>query len=177
MSVGKSTIAKILSKKLKLLQISIDALRYDLYKEIGYDENFVSFLSKNFGFWSVYLYWKEFECYSVEKIIENNKNSVIDLGAGHSVYENKNHLNRIKNSLKGHIVILLLPSKDINESFEILCNRLEIKRNEKDINLHFLMNTSNKELADFTVYTKNKTPNETCEEITSFIKNILEPKH
>jgi len=169
---GKSTIGKILSEKLKLPQLSIDKVRFDYYREIGYDEKFADFINKNFGFWALYFYWGEFECYSVERIIEENKNSVIDFGAGHSVYENKNQLNRVKNSLKGNIVILLLPSMDVDESFEILCKRREIQPDEKDINLHFLKNSSNKELANFTVYTKNKTPDETCEEIVFLIKNM-----
>lgn len=169
---GKSTIGKMLSEKLELPQISVDAVRLDYYREIGYDENFADFLKKNFGFWALYFYWGEFECYAVERIIEETKNSVIDFGAGHSVYENQNHLNRVKKCLKGTIVILLLPTEDIDESFEILCKRREIQKDEKDINLHFLKNKSNKELANFTVYTKNKTSDETCEEIISFIKNM-----
>jgi len=169
---GKSTIGKILSEKLNLPQISIDAIRLDYYREIGYDEKFADSIREEFGFWALYFYWKEFECYSVERIIEENENSIIDFGAGHSVYENSNHFNRVKTRLEGNIVILLQPCVDINESYEILCERLEVRRDQMTINLHFLKNESNKKLADFTVYTKDKTPDETSEEIVLFIKSI-----
>jgi len=169
---GKSTIGKILSKKLELPHAPLDSVRFDYYREIGYDDEFAKFLQKNFGFWTLYLYWKEFGCHAIKRILEENNNSVIDFGGGHSVYENENQLNRVKNCLKENIVFLLLPSEDIDESFEILCKRREIQKDEKDLNFHLLKHKSNKELADFTVYTKNKTPDETCEEIVSAIKNM-----
>lgn len=38
MSAGKSTIGKLLAEKLGIPQYSVDDVRWDYYREIGYDE-------------------------------------------------------------------------------------------------------------------------------------------
>lgn len=92
---------------------------------------------------------------------------MIDFGARHSVYEDPALFKRVKQILDPYpYVILLLPSADLNESIQILNERNEyISDGTLNINEHFVKHNSNYELAKFTIYTKDKTPDETCNEI------------
>ncbi len=87
------------------------------------------------------------------------KNCVIDLGAGHSVYEDDELFTRAQQALAPYNnVVLLLPSSNLEESIQILndrnCSRPvdTLKFNE-----HFIKHHSNYDLAKITVYTKNKS--------------------
>jgi shikimate kinase len=159
MGAGKSTVGKLLSEKLGLPQYSMDALRFDYYKEIGYDEELAKQLREKKGFSGIYHYWKPFEIYALERLLSEYKNCVIDLGAGHSVYEDDELFTRAQQALAPYNnVVLLLPSSNLEESIQILndrnCSRPvdTLKFNE-----HFIKHHSNYDLAKITVYTKNKS--------------------
>ncbi len=164
---GKSTIGKLLAEKLNLPQRAMDDLRFDYYKEIGYDESVARDKRDTEGFWAMYQYWKLFEAYAVERILGEDTHCVIDFGAGHSVYEDDALFERVRRVMAlVRNVILLLPSPDLDESIEILNARDESMRDMKpNINEHFVRHHSNFDLAKFVVYTKGKTPEESCEEI------------
>lgn len=168
---GKSTVGKLLSEQLQIPQIEMDELRATYYKEIGYDEEVAKSKREAEGFWGVYRYWKPFEAYAVERLLSEHKNCVIDFGAGHSVYEDDGLFTRVQNILAPYTyVILLLPSQDVEESINILNERAEFLREMKpNINEHFIKHHSNYDLAKYTVYTKDKTPEETCAEILGLL--------
>jgi hypothetical protein len=75
-------------------------------------------------------------------------------------------------------VILLLPSPDLEESTKIVNDRF-VKTAEAEgeaisdevmaVNAHFVKHPSNQKLAKMIVYTKDKSPEETCAEIVSTI--------
>ena len=169
--VGKSTIGELLSVKLGIPRCSMDGLRFDYYKEIGYDEELANRKSYTEGFWSLYEYWKPFEAYAVERLLSEYSNCVIDFGAGHSVYEDDALFKRVQLVLAPYQnIILLLPSSNPEESIEILNDRDEGLRDmTPNINEHFIKHHSNYDFAKFIVYTKGKTPEETCEEILRLI--------
>ena len=168
---GKSTIGKLLSEKLQIPQIEMDELRSKYYKEIGYDARLAESKSETEGFWGLYQYWKPFEAYAVERLLSEHNNCVIDFAAGHSVYEDDALFERVRKILSGHKnVILILPSPDLEESINILNERVEFLREMKpNINEHFIKHHSNYNLAKYTVYTKGKTAAETCEDILRLI--------
>ncbi|MFB2898066.1 shikimate kinase [Aerosakkonemataceae cyanobacterium BLCC-F50] len=168
---GKSTIGKLLADRLNLPQCSMDERRWDYYREIGYDEELAKHKRETQGFWGIYQYWKPFEAYAVERLLSENQNCVIDFGAGHSVYEDPILFRRVQSILAAYPhVILVLPSADLNESIQILNERNEyVPDGTLNINEHFVRHSSNYELAKFTVYTKNQTPEETCDEILSLL--------
>ncbi len=168
---GKSTIGQLLAAKLKLPQCSMDEKRWDYYKEIGYDKELAQHKRETEGFWGIYQYWKPFEAYAVERLLAENQNCVIDFGAGHSVYEDPILFQRVQQVLATYPhVILLLPSADMNESIRILNERNEYVSDGKlNINEHFVKHPSNYGLAKLTVYTKDKTPDETSDEILALL--------
>jgi adenylate kinase family enzyme len=170
-NAGKSTLGKLLSEKLGLPQISLDSVRFGYYKEIGYDEERAKQLRETEGFLSLYWYWKPFEAYAVERVLADHSNCVIDFGAGHSVFEDDALFRRVQSVLVPYQnVVLLLPSPDLDESVALLRQRDEFVISDFDFIEHFVRHHSNHDLAKFTVYTKDKTPEETCEEILAFIR-------
>src|ERR1051325_2390846 len=165
--IGKSTLGKLLSLALEKPQVSMDDLRWAYYKQIGYDEERAEQLRSEGGFLKLYQYWKPFEAYSVERLLEEHSNCIIDFGAGHSVYEDDALFTRVQKVLEPYRnVILLLPSQDLDESVQLLKARGgEVVDNDVDFVEHFVKHHSNHDLAKMVVYTKGKTPEQTRDEI------------
>ncbi len=170
--VGKSTIARLLSEKLGIPRCPMDQLRWKYYHEIGYDEQKVRMIGEQEGFLAVYNYWKVFEAYSVVRLLSEVEDCIIDFGAGHSVYEENELFIQVDEALKPfQHVILLLPSNDPEESIRILNERTGgFIRNGFDFHKHFVTHPSNYKLAKHIIYTKEKSPEEVCEEIIHHVK-------
>ncbi|MEO1763722.1 MAG: shikimate kinase, partial [Cyanobacteria bacterium J06629_18] len=163
---GKSTIGKLLSHKLNLPQVSMDEIRWDYYKEIGWEADTQRQIREQEGFAGVYRYWKRFLIYSLERLLSEYSNCVIDFGAGNSVYEDDGEFARACELLSPYKnVVLLLPSPDLDESVDILKQRNQITINGVEINRFFMTHPSNQKLAKQVIYTKGKTPEEIKEEI------------
>ncbi len=177
MGAGKTTLGERLSKRLNLEWIQLDEIRQPYYDEIGCDNAVAKQIHAEKGMAGILAYWKPFEAHSVERVLQDHSNCVIDFGAGHSVYEDEILFTRVKNALEPYPnVILLLPSPDIGESIRILNTRIppdvppEIIPWYKETNAYFLNHHSNTDLAKITVYTQNKAPDETCDEIIGKLK-------
>lgn len=181
-SAGKSTVATLLAEKLQIPHVSIDEVRWGYYDEIGYDKAEASRVAKSEeGMLGLLRYWKPFEAYAVERILPDHPNSVIDFGAGHSVYDDEALFQRVQIALAPYPnVIMLLPSPDLDESTQILNARFrELLQREVgtvdegllELSATFVKHPSNHQLAKMTVYTNGKTPDETCAEIISKLQN------
>lgn len=167
---GKSTVGKLLAGRLNLPQRSLDIV-FDSYLDgIGYDRKHAARLKK-IGFYELTKYWKPFEPYGVERIVAEPEAAVIDLGGGHSVYDDEILLARVKKALSPFPnVFLIMPSPDLEESIAILNERTGgFVSNGYDFHENFVRSRCNYELAKHTVYTKDKTPEETCEEIEKLL--------
>ncbi|MBW4621937.1 MAG: hypothetical protein KME17_21555 [Cyanosarcina radialis HA8281-LM2] len=171
-AAGKSTVGSLLAQRIGLPQWSLDDLRWDYYQEIGYDRELAQHKRETEGFWGLYQYWKPFEAYAVERVLVEHQQCVIDFGAGHSVYEDAVLFQRVQKTLDPYPnVVLLLPSPDLDESIAILNERNKyVSDGKPNINEHFVRHPSNYQLAKLSVYTKDKNPSETCEEILSLIE-------
>ncbi|MEO1388800.1 MAG: shikimate kinase [Cyanobacteria bacterium J06634_6] len=166
-TVGKSTVGKLLAERLDLPQCSMDEKRWRYYKEIGYDETLAQQKIEEEGAWGILRYWKPFEAYAVERLLAEHTNYVIDFGAGHSVYDDSQLFQRVEKALSPYPnVVLLLPSPDLEDSISILSKRNQhLPADIRSTNEYFIKHPSNNRLAKFVVYTKSKTPTETCDEI------------
>lgn len=170
-SVGKSTLGKLLSARLGLLQIALDEIRRKYYEEIGYDDALAKELKQKGGFIALAFYWKLFDTHSVERVLADHHNCVFDFGAGATVNENRQLFERVERALAPYPnVFLILPSPDLDLSIQIL-NERTIPRlpgtygQGFNWNEYFVRHPANGRLAKHIVYTIGKTPEETCEEI------------
>ncbi|GAB4210812.1 MAG: hypothetical protein OHK0022_44520 [Roseiflexaceae bacterium] len=179
MSAGKSTIAEALSAQLGVPRCPLDELRWSYYDEIGYDNERAKQIAEAEGAAGLIRYWKPFEAHAVERVLADHPGEIIDFGAGHSVYDEPELLERVQRALAPvRTVILLLPSPNDDESVEIANARLTTLYEQEgeplrpgvlEMNATFVRHPANRLLATHTVYTKNKTPEETCEEIIQTI--------
>ena len=178
-STGKTTIAPILAKRLGLEHVSLDDLRWAYYDEIGFDHEHVGTIAQQGGFEAVYQYSKPFELHALERVLEDHKGKVIELGGGHSVYEDEALLERARLALfPVSYVVLLMPSSDLDESCRVLRARTIQKApsegwepSESDLKLfdHLARHPSNRFLAKQVVYTLGRTPDEVVTQLAHVI--------
>jgi adenylate kinase family enzyme len=172
MAAGKSTQGKLLSEKLGMPRCCVDELRWQYYQEIGYSRETEQEIREKEGLIGVYRYWKPFEAHTVERLLAEHHDCVIDFGAGHSVYEDDALFARVQKVLAPYSnVILLLPSPDPDESVQILYGRMnQSPPHGFDLAAHFVKHHSNHDLAKIVVYTKDKTPEQTRDEILDMLR-------
>ncbi len=176
---GKSTLAKLLGEALDAPFLDLDEIRQNYYREIGYDHAYAEKLREEQGAEAMFAYWKPFEIYSVERMFQDYPAGyVLAFGAGQSVYDDAAFFERVQKALAPYPVILLLPSPDVEESILLLNERIHLS--EPDLpepffemiggmNRHFITHPSNGRLAKYTVYTKDKSPEQTRDEILALL--------
>ena len=170
---GKSTIAELISMKTGLPRRSMDELRWKYYDEMDYDRDLARYYFDKEGCWGIYRYWKPFEAYAVQRLLSDYDQCVIDFGAGNTVYEDDILFNQVCQVLRSYpYVVLLLPSPNPEESIQILNARTAyVPAGQDSINEYLIRHRSNYKLAKLTIYTKDKTPEETCDEILKWVQN------
>ncbi len=165
---GKSTQGKLLARRLGLPQCSMDDLRWDYYREIGFDEDKEREIREKEGLEEVLRYWKPFEVHAVERLLAEHHDCVIDFGAGHSVYETDDLFARVQKALTPYPnVVLLLPSPDLDESVRVLLKRRPDL--PPGVNEHFVRHHSNHDLAKIVIYTDGQKPKETRDAILKVV--------
>jgi hypothetical protein len=178
MRVGKSTLGTLIAEKLSVPQVSLDDVGGRYFDEIGFDADMARQLEKN-DLLTLLKYLWPFYPHVVERVLGEHHDCVIDLGAGHTVYEDASAFARVQQALAPYCnVLLILPSLDPDRSAAILRERTadlvwlqEIReRHGFDMNEHFLRHPSNYRLAKLIVYTEGKSPEETRDEILERVK-------
>lgn len=167
-AVGKTTTARLISKKIHKPVISLDDLRFDYYKEIGYDHNHMKELHEKAGIMAIFQYGKIFDAYSIERILEDHQNCIFDFGGGNIVSGYDFDLNRIKKALEPYEnVVFLVPGKDNKETLKFIYERRDIKPGDRELIEYLVYNHSNYEVAKHMVFVKDKTSEEVCDEVLS----------
>jgi shikimate kinase len=175
LGAGKTTVGQLLAEQLDMPLCSVDHVRGAYYQNVGYDDALASQIAASEqGIQGVLRYSKPFEAQMVEQVLADH-HGIIDFGASNSVYDDKDLFARVENALAPYPnVILLLPSPDMEESVEILKNRLTRMLTEAgkefsdelfELNESFVKHPSNYRLAKRVIYTKDKMPKDICDEI------------
>jgi len=161
---GKSTVAEELSKKLNMPRLCLDKIA-NRARESGLYKNF-----KNPD---------EFNLFMISELIKKAKNEnisgIVDFGAGHSVYDDGEIFESVKNQLKPFKnIVLLLPCVDEELSLKIMNSR---STGDTTDNLRFIKSSCNKELATITIYGNGKTPADIADEVIFCIKEKKSYEH
>lgn len=175
LGAGKTTVGHLLAEKLDMPFCSVDEVRSGYYERVGYEETVAAQIAaSDQGIQGVLQYSKPFEARMIEMVLADH-HGIIDFGASNSVYDDEDLFARVEKALAPFPnVILLLPSPDLDESAEILKNRLirmltdagkEFSDELFELNRYFVQHPSNHRLAKQVIYTRDKTPEMICEEI------------
>lgn len=169
--VGKTTTSKLLAEKLGIPKVSMDDLLFDYFREVGFDENHWKQIAEKLGRPAAYRYLKIFGSYGVRRLLEDHKDCVFDFGGGGVMGEFPDEFAAFKSMLaEFENVVFLIPSPDKKESLQYLYDRLKINPPGWTLLEHFVYHPSHEELAKHTVYVKNKSPEQVCDEILEFTK-------
>ena len=124
-------------------------------------------------------YWKQFEIHAVERVLSDCPDGVISFGAGHSVYEEEALFDRAQRALAPYAnVILILPCPNLEEAGNICKQRyleqdlqdgIETPQEQLAMIDQFIQDPSNQLLAKKVIYTKGKSPEQSCEEISRLL--------
>lgn len=174
---GKSTQGKLVAEAIGKKSISLDNIAHQYYETVGFNRSQFEKTNKKYGFLEAYRQLKPFEAYAAQQVLQDYPDCVIDFGAGHSYYEDKSLFESVKQAAFGYSnIILLLPSPNLDRSVLILRQRSIQQRGWNwisdgcDFIEDWVKGNCNQYLATMTIYTEDKTPEETRDEILQKIE-------
>jgi hypothetical protein len=169
---GKSTLGLLLADRLKLPSISMDGIAEPYYNECNFGIAVFQKLRAEQGFLATHRQWEPVRVHAIERVLSECGRVVLDLGAGHTHYEDPMMFDRVKQAISScPNIILLLPCTDLDRSVCLLKERCIAERGVDwvqdgyDFIEHWVKDSCNHDLATMTIFTEGKTPMETCEEI------------
>ncbi len=99
----------------------MDRIAHVYYEESGFGEAAFEKINREQGFLAAFRQWWPSVAYATERVLADHRHCVIDLGAGHSHYEDRVLFERIQRAFAPYQnVVLLLPSPDLDKSVRIL---------------------------------------------------------
>jgi hypothetical protein len=174
---GKSTLGLLLADRLNLPSVSMDEIADPYYNECDFGIAVFQKLRAEQGFLATHRQWEPVRVHAIERVLSECGHVVLDLGAGHTHYEDPMMFDRVQRAISPcPNVILLLPSADLDRSVRLLRERCLSERgsnwiqNGYDFIEHWVKDSCNHDLATLTIFTEGKTPAETCEEIVARIQ-------
>lgn len=163
---GKTTIGKMIAKKLSIPFYSLDEEEQRYTVPVGYDVAQYDLMKEQQGPFPAYEYARGFFDEAVVRFLAAHNDGVFDVGGGHPVVPDPQKQKRINDALKPYAnIIFLMPTQNVEESMKILHKRNEIAEGKPDFNILYFKDKTFWDIAKFVVYTEGKTPEETCEEI------------
>jgi Shikimate kinase len=169
---GKSTLGLLLADRLNLPSVSMDEVAEPYYDECNFGIAVFQKLRTEQGFLATHRQWEPVRVHEIERVLSECRRVVLDLGAGHTHYEDPMMFDRVKQAISPcPNVILLLPSTNLDRSVHLLKERCLSERGGDwvqdgyDFIEHWVKDSCNHDLATLTIFNEGQTPQETCEEI------------
>jgi hypothetical protein len=163
---GKTEIAHHLSHRLQVLRQGLDLDPFRYYAECeGCDQAEATSREIDDPWWQPYC------AHAIKRFLQEleAEHCIMDFGAHHPVLDG-DLFNEIEQLLLPYFVVLLIPSPDRDESMRILEERnsyhfVKKERPHARMNTYFINHPAYYALAKHIAYTKDKTEQETCDEI------------
>lgn len=166
---GKTTVGNMLAKKLNLPFYSLDEEEKIYTKRVGYNARHHALLKKKEGIFAAYDYARGFFDEAVIHFLKVHKSGVLDFGGGHPIVPDAKKQRRIIRVLKKYpYIFLLIPTRDVKQSLEILRKRNKVTKDE-DFNILYFKDKTFWTIAKHVIYTQGKTPKQTCEDILELL--------
>lgn len=174
MGAGKSTQATLLADALARPRYELDELRWTYFAEIGFDRQLERQIWERDGIVGVLQYWQQFEAHAVERVLAEYTNAIIDFGGGYTIQDDPLRAARVQRALAPQpAVFLLLPSADVDESVTILRERTAGMVPEFfDLPAHVRKHLATRACAKHIVYTKDRSPEATRDEILQVLRDV-----
>jgi hypothetical protein len=96
---GKSTQAALLAERLHLPRVCLDAIAERYYEECGLGHAVRQRLQAELGFLAFYRQWWPALAHATERLLAERGSGILDLGAGHSHYEDDHLFARVRRVL------------------------------------------------------------------------------
>ncbi|OWY22045.1 hypothetical protein C7N43_09185 [Sphingobacteriales bacterium UPWRP_1] len=177
MCAGKSTVAQEVAEMLDMQHLPLDKMKWYYYYKLGYSEVKGNNIYEEYGLPGLAKYWEQFDLYTIENVLKEFPNGIIDCGAGQTYYENEIERTRLKELFAPvNNLVLLMPTENLEESIQILNYRMTERGKHRETdeirlaneqNLRYIHNAVDNKLAKITVYTHNKSLEDVCTEIIS----------
>lgn len=172
-AVGKSTLGPLLATQLEKAHCSLDTVRWDYFKEVGFTEEEQHRIWEAEGMDGVLRYWQPFEVHAVERVLADYHDAVIDFGGGYTTQDDPALVARVQDALAPHQVVLLLPSPDLAHSVQILAERTAgMFPPTFDLQAHIVQHQATQPLANLVVYTADMTPEGTRDFILAALNTL-----
>jgi shikimate kinase len=163
---GKTAVGQLLAASLDLpfYDLTADTVRFRT--GTGPDSERLIEIYNSEGYEAVLRYLMPFRADVVVQALAHYERGVVELPARYAFFDREPMLDQVQPAMRAYgRTILLLPSPDIDHSVQILAERRRTLYHGLDWNEYFVRHPSNRRLAKQIIYTKDKTPAETCAEI------------
>lgn len=164
--VGKSTVGQLLANRLQLPLIDGSQRAVAYYAELGHSQAAVDQAWQE-GVLEGYLHYQgPFEAHAVARLLQEEPQGVFELKATQVAFTDPQLVARVQQVLQPYRpIVLLLPSPDVEASIRVLEERGYVLYEGVELTEHFVRHHSNHDLAKIRLYTKGKTPAQSCDEL------------
>jgi shikimate kinase len=160
---GKTAVGHHLAPSLNLPYHDLAADTFRFRQGNGPDKERLAQIYTNEGYEAVLRYLMPYRAGIVVRALADYGPAVVELPAMYAFFDREPMLSQARQAMQAYgRTVLLLPSPDIDRSVQILDECSRIIYHGLDWNEYFVRHPSNRRLAKHLIYTKDKTPAETC---------------
>jgi shikimate kinase len=168
---GKTSVLPFVATGLGTSGVDLDEVAETYYEEVGFGRSRLQEVGAQLGDLGAFRWWQGGHPHAVRRVLEDHRSAVIALGAGHTVFADPALQAEVRELLRPHTVVLLLPSPDLEESVRVVRQRALDARGMSwimdghDVIDEWIKGPQNAQLADVTVFARDRSPAKIADEV------------